>query len=186
MPSQGREPYLPSALCLQGNSGAIGALAGGATAPTRQATDSAAPAGRQRAPKHRALRGPAARVRGGAAAAAPVRPPECPPRRAGISLRRRRLRGAGEGLYLPAFLVLLSNKYTIFIFFLNIFSPRVWPTLCSSFYNSCSPLRQPRVHRNCCLYTDTDRGRKLSPYWALCAALSHPCLLPLENPYSSY
>lgn len=119
----------------------------------RPATDSAAPAGRQRAPKHRALRGPAARVRGGAAAAAPVRPPECPPRRAGISLRRRRLRGAGEGLYLPAFLVLLSNKYTIFIFFLNIFSPRVWPTLCSSFYNSCSPLRQPRVHRNCCLYT---------------------------------
>lgn len=119
----------------------------------RPATDSAAPAGRQRAPKHRALRGPAARVRGGAAAAAPVRPSECPPRRAGISLRRRRLRGAGEGLYLPAFLVLLSNKYTIFIFFLNIFSPRVWPTLCSSFYNSCSPLRQPRVHRNCCLYT---------------------------------
>lgn len=117
MPSQGREPYLPSALCLQGNSGAIGALAGGATAPTRQATDSAAPAGRQRAPKHRALRGPAARVRGGAAAAAPVCPSECPPRRAGISLRRRRLRGAGEGLYLPAFLVLLSNKYTIFNFF---------------------------------------------------------------------
>lgn len=90
-----------------------------AAAATRRATDSAAqrstgqPAGGAKAP--------GTALCGATAAAARVCPRECPPCRAGIGLRRRWFRGAGEELYLSAALVLLSKKYTVFFSLIYLF-----------------------------------------------------------------